>query len=162
MHIIDLLTPERTLYASTIGSKKRALEVLSRLFSQQPDINSHELFEAFIERERLGTTAIGYGIAIPHIRSTAVKQPQAALMLLSQALDFNALDRQWVDILVGLIVPAEATIEHLQILAALAETFSHETFRNQLRQATDSQSLYQIATNSHSLFLPDVSIKASN
>ncbi len=152
MYIIDLLTPERTLYASLITSKKRALEVLSQLFAQPSGIDSHELFEAFIERERLGTTAIGHGIAIPHVRCKMVKQPQAALMVLPQALDFNALDQQQVDILVGLIVPAEATTEHLQILATLAESFSDESFCNQLRQATDSQSLYQIVVNSNPKF----------
>lgn len=145
MHIIDLLTPERTLYASLITSRKRALEVLSQLFAQQSGIDSHELFTAFIERERLGTTAIGHGIALPHIRCKMVKQPQAALMVLTQALDFNALDKQKIDIIVGLIMPAEATTAHLETLAALAESLRDESFRDKLRQATNSQSLYQVA-----------------
>lgn len=153
MQIIDLLTPERTLYAQNISSKKRALEILSQLFAQQLNADSNELFDAFIEREKLGATSIGHGIAIPHIRSNHVTQPQGALLRLATPLDFNALDKQPVDILFGLIVPAHTVNEHLQILATLAEAFNNETFRKQLRMTTDSQILYQLATgNIHKHF----------
>lgn len=145
MQIIDLLTPERTLFTSDITSKKRALEQLSKLFADTLNLNNSELFELFVQRERLGSTAIGHGVAIPHIRSAMVNHPIGALMLLSRPLESDAIDKQPVDLLFGLLVPEAATEEHLQILAGLAEAFSHENYCNQLRQATDSQSLYQLA-----------------
>lgn len=149
MQIIDLLSPERTLIAKSITSKKRALEVLSNLFAEQLAADSSELFQAFIERERLGSTAIGHGIALPHIRSQAAKQAMGALMLLDTALDFNALNQQPVKLLFGLIVPEHASEEHLEILAMLAENFSQTQFRNCLLQASTPQTLYQLATQLH-------------
>lgn len=149
MQIIDLLTPERTLFASGITSKKRALERLSEIFANSTNIDSSELFEGFIQRERLGSTAISHGVAIPHIRSAKVHRPLGALMRLSQPLDFDAPDQQPVDLLFGLLIPKAAVEEHLQILAGLAEAFGDKNYCNHLRQATNAQALFQLAVQLH-------------
>lgn len=149
MQIIDLLTLERTLLAKSINSKKRALEIISNLFAEQLAVDRTELFEAFIERERLGSTAIGHGIALPHIRSQAATQPMGALILFKQPLDFNTPDHEPVKLLFSLIVPDHATTEHLQILAMLAESFSQAEFRERLLSAPDVQTLYQLAIQPH-------------
>jgi len=153
MQIADLLNSERTLFANGISSKKRALEELCQLFAQSLNIDIQELSEAFFERERLGSTAIGHGVAIPHIRSSFAKQPLGALLVLNQPLDFNALTAEPVDIIFGLIVPETSTDQHLKILKMLAEQFRREAFRQQLRQAQDSQTLYQLAIEHTSLVI---------
>jgi PTS system nitrogen regulatory IIA component len=144
MQIIDFLTLERTFFGCDFSSKKRALEFLSQLFVNELQVASSDLFEAFIERERLGSTVLGHGIALPHIRTHAAKQPLGALIKLVQPIDFNGTLEQKVDVLFALVVPAEACQDHLQILASLAQHFSQPDFRQQLEQANDAKSLYKI------------------
>ena len=129
--------------------KKRALEYLSELLShEQTALESEELFSAFLERERLGSTAIGHGVAIPHIRSDKINKPLAALLHLSESIDFGNNDEP-VDLVLGLIVPTEDPEQHLGVLAEIARQFSVADFRQQLRQASDNQSLHSIAIKNY-------------
>lgn len=149
-HVIDLLSIERTRYCPVAESKKRALEIASQILAKAiPEADDRELFSAFIDRERLGSTAIGRGVAIPHIRSEWVKQPMGALLHLHEDIDFEASDHQKIDIIFALIVPAEATDEHLQILSQLAQLFSHPEITQQIRKSHDNRSLYQIIQHYH-------------
>jgi len=146
MNISDILTLERTYADLNCVSKKRTLESISRWVAEQmPEFNGKEVFNALIGREKLGSTGFGEGIAIPHCRLRSCTQVTGALVRLETAIDFDAIDQQPVDLLFVLLVPQEATDEHLQILATLAGSFGQAEFREQLRNAADADAMYQIA-----------------
>jgi len=138
MEISDLINPECVDYGFSPGSKKRVLEKISGLVvAAHPSFTSAEVFESLVARERLGSTGIGHGVAIPHGRLKGNFKPVAAFLRLSESIDFDALDNAPVDLLFALMVPEESTEEHLEILAKLAELFSDEIFCQKLRD-TDS------------------------
>jgi PTS system nitrogen regulatory IIA component len=146
MNISDILTPERTFADLKCASKKRTLESISHwLGDQMSEFDGKELFNALINREKLGSTGFGDGIAIPHCRLDSCTQVTGALIRLAKAVDFDAIDAQPVDLLFVLLVPLEATNEHLQILATLAGSFGQPEFRERLRKATDAEAMYKIA-----------------
>jgi PTS system nitrogen regulatory IIA component len=146
MNISDILTPERTFADLKCASKKRTLESISHwLGDQMSEFDGKELFNALINREKLGSTGFGDGIAIPHCRLDSCTQVTGALIRLAKAVDFDAIDAQPVDLLFVLLVPLEATNEHLQILATLAGSFGQSEFRERLRKATDAEAMYKIA-----------------
>lgn len=144
MKIADLLTRERIRIDTDVGSKKRALEVLSEMLADDAsDMPAGVIFNKLISRERLGSTGLGKGVALPHARLTHGGEPRGALIRLSHGIDFDAFDRQPVDLLFALVVPEHFTDEHLQILANLAELFSDQELCQQLRQAADTDAIYQ-------------------
>ena len=146
MNISDILTPERTLADLKCASKKRTLESISKwLGDQMTAFDGKELFNALITREKLGSTGFGDGIAIPHCRLARCTHVTGALVRLAKPVDFDAIDHQPVDLLFVLLVPLEATDEHLQILATLAGKFGQSEFRESLRKATDADAMYKIA-----------------
>jgi PTS system nitrogen regulatory IIA component len=146
MNISDILTQERTFSDLKCVSKKRTLESISHwLGNQMTEVNGKELFNALITREKLGSTGFGDGIAIPHCRLASCTQVTGALVRLSKAVDFDAIDQQPVDLLFVLLVPLQATDEHLQILATLAGLFGQSEFRDRLRTAADADAMYEIA-----------------
>lgn len=142
MKITDLLTIERIQIDTDVGSKKRALEVLSEILVAG-DVPASAIFNKLIGRERLGSTGLGHGVALPHARIEQSNEARGALIKLSQGIDFDAFDRQPVDLLFALIVPAHFTDEHLQILASLAELFSDQDLCRDLRQADSAEAIYQ-------------------
>ncbi len=147
MDIQALLTPKRTLCGVEGGSKKRALELLANTIAQDVSgIDAEDLFRRLIARERLGSTGIGHGIAIPHCRAENCEGTLGALITLTDPVDFDAIDSQPVDILFAMLVPEEAHDEHLQNLAALAGALSNTEFREKLRAASSDQQLFETAT----------------
>lgn len=127
-------------------SKKRLLEHISNVLAEQlDDAQSDDIFDRLIAREKLGSTGIGEGIAIPHSRLRECEDTLGALFVLKDPVDFDAIDRKPVDIVFVLLVPEEATEQHLQTLKMLAEKFNEEDFRNHLRQAQSDSELYQQA-----------------
>ncbi len=148
MPTIDLLLPARIVCQQDSSSKKRSVEMLSILLaSAVPDYTETEIFDSLIARERLGSTGLGSGVALPHGRLRGLKQPIAALVTLRQGIDFDAIDRQPVDLLYALLVPEESTDEHLKILAHLAGLFSDPDFCSRLRNCSDSNQCFQLINN---------------
>ncbi len=146
MKIQHLLTPSRVLCHVEASSKRRALEILASTMAQSiSSIDADALFRRFIARERLGSTGIGYGIAIPHCNIEECTGALGALITLKQPVDFDAIDSQPVDILFAMLVPEAAHAEHLKNLAALASAMNSEQFRQQLRDADNDAMLYQAA-----------------
>jgi PTS system nitrogen regulatory IIA component len=134
MQIESLLTPTRTLCHVTCSSKKRSLEVLASLIAEgSENINADELFQQLVARERLGSTGIGEGIAIP------------ALMTLAKPIDFDSVDGRPVDVIFAMLVPENAENEHLQTLAMLAERLQDPQFVQSLRRAETGDDLYRAA-----------------
>jgi PTS system nitrogen regulatory IIA component len=138
MQISTLLEPERIACLQDSTSKKRTLDLLSSLLAGAlSDFSEGELFDSLINRERLGSTGLGNGVALPHGRLAGLDKPLAALVTLSSGgIDFDAIDNQPVDLLFALLVPEESTDEHLQILARLATMFSDPEFCSALRDCT--------------------------
>lgn len=144
MNLIELISPERVVCRVNVNSKKRALELLGELLAgAEPGLDSRTVFDSLLGRERLGSTGLGHGVALPHGRLSDTPRTIGAVIKLSQGVDFDALDRQPVDLLFALIVPEHCTDEHLKILAYLAEMFSNQDFCQQLRASSDGQQLYQ-------------------
>ncbi|MEJ1296634.1 MAG: PTS sugar transporter subunit IIA [Candidatus Sedimenticola sp. (ex Thyasira tokunagai)] len=141
----DFLISERVSYCNPAASKKRILEAVGKLLaSTSPGLTQDLVFDKLLERERLGSTGLGHGIALPHARMPGIKQAYGAFLQLENSADFDAIDRQPVDLVFGLLVPEEATQEHLQLLAMLASLFSKETFCQELRKAGDYSQLLQL------------------
>lgn len=144
--ISNILTPQRTLMGAQCSSKKRLLEFISNFLCEQiEDSQADDIYERLIAREKLGSTAIGEGIAIPHSRLSECTDTLGALFVLQDPIDFDSIDRKPVDIVFVLLVPAEATEQHLQTLSMLAQKFNEEDFRQSLRSAKSSEELFNLA-----------------
>jgi PTS system nitrogen regulatory IIA component len=146
MNITDLLMPDRASCRENIGSKKRLLEYSSELLaSSSPGLSQNEIFNALINREKLGSTGLGKGVAIPHGRIASLERPVCAFVKLASPVDFDATDGQPVDLIFTLLVPENSTEEHLQVLSTIAEIFSNAGISMALRQCeTDSCLLEQL------------------
>ncbi|MBM7072260.1 PTS IIA-like nitrogen regulatory protein PtsN [Shewanella sp. 202IG2-18] len=146
MELRIILKPECTTCA-TPGSKKKVLELISDLIAAKyPELSAQEIFESLLKREKMGSTGIGNGIAIPHGRIDSIKEPIAALIKCEQPVAFEAIDKQPVDILFALLVPSEQCQEHLSTLSAMAEKLSDKQTLKQLRKSHDEEELYQVIT----------------
>jgi PTS system nitrogen regulatory IIA component len=143
MHLTDLLTSRYIASDVEVNSKKRVLEYLSQLIAgRQSDLTPTEVFENLVARERLGSTGVGHGVAIPHARLKNLDHPICAFVKLKHGVDFDAADRQPVDLLCALLVPEKSTGEHLELLSMLAEMFSDAEYCQQLRAARNEDELY--------------------
>ena len=131
-----------------ISSKKKALEAISEIVTENyPEYNTNKVFETLIERERLGSTGIGHGVALPHGRLSDCNDTIGIFISLSSGVDYDAIDRQPVNLLFALLVPENSTQEHLEILAKLAEFFREESNRLKLENATSSETVYNLLIN---------------
>lgn len=145
--LAKLLTPERTASQVPGLSKKRLFETIARIISEDQLSLPYELvFDQLFAREKLGSTGLGKGIAIPHCRVGNCTQPVGTLITLSEPIDFDSPDNEPVDLVFALLVPDGAHQQHLDTLAEIARKFSQDDFCNQLRKATDAAALYQVAT----------------
>lgn len=141
----SILAMDCTLSAVQCNSKKRALEIVSSAAAQHlPGHSAYDLFERFLSREKLGSTGIGNGIAIPHGRLPSECKPVAVLVQFDEPINFDAIDNQPVDILFALLVPEQDCQLHLKTLALIAEKLSQKETLKQLRQATSDRQLYQV------------------
>lgn len=143
MQLTDILSLGRISCDSQASSKKRVLEQFSDLIANdQTSLNRNEIFDSLLSRERLGSTGLGHGIAIPHGRISNSERAIGALIKLSEGIDYEAVDHQPVDLLFALLVPEKSTEEHLQLLAMLAEMFSNAEVVTRLRNAHTEAALY--------------------
>lgn len=139
----QVLTTERVYSGSFGASKKRVLQTLAEhMAATIEDVSDVELFDQLIAREKLGSTGLGQGIAVPHCRLAKIRQPVAALARLDQAVDFEAPDQQPVDLLFALVVPEDATEDHLNLLAAVVERFNNAERVETLRGTRDPEELF--------------------
>jgi len=140
MQPADLLEPSGISLANAAASKKRVLEEVARLLSETaPDISQEAIYEGILERERLGSTGVGHGVALPHARIAGLSRAYVAFVQLEAGVDYDAIDAQPVDLVFALVVPEAATSEHLQLLAQLAALFSEQKIRARLRDSASAQ-----------------------
>ena len=125
-------------------SKKRAFEEAGLLFENQHGLNRALVTDSLFARERLGSTGLGHGVAIPHGRIKGLKTPMAAVFQLQAPIGFDAPDELPVNLLVFLLVPEAATQKHLEILSEIAELLSDSGLREQLKTCTDAAALHAL------------------
>jgi PTS system nitrogen regulatory IIA component len=154
MDVSDLISPERISCDAQDHSKKRVLEHLSNLLATStPNLTPTEIFSSLIERERLGSTALGHGVALPHGRLHGREQAVGAFIKLKEGINYDAMDNEPVDLFYALLVPDHFTDEHLRIISKLAEMFNNIDFRNQIRKCNSNEQLYsEIVEASSKLF----------
>lgn len=145
--ISNLLTPENILLDFDASSKKRVFEQVGLLFENNQGIARSVVFDSLFAREKLGSTGLGQGIAIPHGRIKGLKEASGAFLRLAAPVPFDSPDGKPVSLLFVLLVPEQATEQHLQILSELAERFSNRTCRDALGAASSSDAICQIFAN---------------
>lgn len=142
MPFLELLPAGRVRTGVVVDDKAGLLDMLAQLLAEGGDAGPTH--EALVARERLGSTGLGHGVAIPHGRSHTVAQARAAFVRLGHPIGFGADDGQPVDLVAALIVPAHFTDQHLKLLAELAELFSDRTMTAALREAPDPEALHAV------------------
>ena len=140
----SILPPAQVLVSVDATSKKRAFEEAGLLFESQHGLARALITDSLFARERLGSTGLGHGVAIPHGRIKGLKAPMAAVFQLLNPIGFDAPDEQPVGLLIFLLVPEAATQKHLEILSEIAELLSDSALREKLIAATDAQQLYAL------------------
>lgn len=139
-----LIKSENVLCNARARSKKHCLEILSELLAQSsPDIANEEIFSRLIERERLGCTGLSRGVAFPHCRIAGATRSIGALVKLSEPVDFDASDGEFVDLVFGLMVPEELNDESRSDIAMVTGLLRSEELRASLRAASSSRALYE-------------------
>ena len=148
MNLSELLTAGRVRHNVEATSKKGVLENLAEVLAGEfPSITTRDVFNCLVNREKLGSTGLGHGVAIPHGRIGKIEKPVCVLLHLKKAVDFESPDNKPVDLVFGLIVPEEATDEHLQILSGIAELFSQPDFADALRKSRSPEQLHELVTS---------------
>ncbi|MCD1624917.1 PTS sugar transporter subunit IIA [Seohaeicola saemankumensis] len=146
MKISSILRPEAVKVISSTTSKKRLLHDLGEMAASVYKIDAATAVEALMERETLGPTGVGHGVALPHARIPGLESVQGAFILLEKPIDFDAVDRAPVDIIFGLFAPEDAGVEHLKALALVSRTLREATICTKLRANSDTSTLYTILT----------------
>jgi nitrogen PTS system EIIA component len=135
------LAAERIAVMDDAGSRERVIAAAARLLADDSPGSVARVRDNLEQREAMGSTAIGHGVAIPHGRSDAFADTRAAFLRLRPAVDFNADDGEPVDLVFAMAVPAQFTQRHLQLLSELAQRFGDPGFRSMLREAPDADAL---------------------
>ena len=146
MQIADLLSPEGVLPSLKVKDKKQLLQQLSDKASQLTQVDERRIVETLVERERLGTTGVGQGIAIPHGRLAAIKKIVGVFAKLDSPLEYEAVDNQPVDLVFMLLAPEGAGADHLKALARVSRLLRNQAACEKLRKATSAEELYAILT----------------
>jgi nitrogen PTS system EIIA component len=144
--IAKLLAEPNVVIDLDVSSKKRVFEQVGLLFENNNSIGRSDVFDSLFAREKLGSTGLGQGIAIPHGRIKGLKEAVGAVVRMRQPIPFDAPDAQNVSIIFVLLVPDRATDMHLQILSELAQMFSEKPFREQLLAAPNAAELHRLIT----------------
>ena len=141
-NLAKILSADNVVLDLEVSSKKRAFEQAGLIFENNCGIARSVVSDNLFARERLGSTGLGHGVAVPHGRIKGLKQPLAAFVRLKEPIPFESPDGQPVKLLVFLLMPDNVTQQHLEILSEIAEIFSDEAFRNLLATEPDSASVH--------------------
>ena len=145
--LASILPPAQVLVSVDVTSKKRAFEEAGLLFESLHGLSRALITDSLFARERLGSTGLGHGVAIPHGRIKGLTAPMAALFQLASPIGFDAPDEQPVGLLIFLLVPEAATQKHLEILSEIAELLSDSQLRERLKSCNDAQQLHGMIAN---------------
>jgi PTS system nitrogen regulatory IIA component len=146
MDLSSLLKPQAVRVVTDITSKKRLLQSIADMAEDLIGLPSSEIFDALQERESLGPTGVGHGVALPHARLLALTEVQGAFLRLEKPIDFDSADRQPVDLVFALFAPADTGVDHLKALALVSRTLRDPNLCAKLRANSDPATLYTILT----------------
>jgi len=144
MELTDLITPDHVIARMRATSKKQALQELARRSAEVSGLEQREIFDILLERERLGTTGIGRGIAIPHGKHDRLNGLVGVFARIDKSIDFDAIDGEPVDLLFLLLAPPSAGADHLKALAKVSRTLRDQTICTQLRGCEDADGIYAL------------------
>ena len=144
MNIREMLSVNSFLVDFNASSKKYALDELCKLAQKELNISATAILESLTKREKLGSTAVGNGIAIPHATNTSLNDPKGFMAILSNSLDFNANDDQFVDIIFLLLAPSNKGSEHLQALASVSRLLKNNDITTKLRGCKNAESAFAV------------------
>ena len=142
--ITNFLTEESIIMDCDSKSQKNTLEVLSNKMAELTSTNKDEIFQKLYEREKLGTTAFGNGIAIPHARIEGIQNAKVIILKLTEAIDFNSIDGNKVDIVISLFVPNDNNEMHVELLSSIASLLDNQVFREKIRTANTASDVMMI------------------
>ena len=148
MHLDTILGPNSVRILAATSSKKRLFHELADMAAARFDLPSDTVVEALLEREALGPTGVGHGIALPHARLPGLDRVSGLFVKLDKGLDFDAVDRMPVDLVFALLAPANAGVEHLKALALVSRTMRERSLCAKLRANNDPDALHAILTAS--------------
>lgn len=151
MDLSALIAPEAVRVLSGVASKKRLFQELSDMIGGIVEVTPGDACSALQERENLGPTGVGGGIALPHARIAGLEKVHGLFVRLEQPLDFGAVDRQPVDLVFALFAPEDAGVEHLKALASVSRTMRNAALCAKLRANNDPTALYAILTDEQSI-----------
>ena len=146
MDLGDLVSKDAIIPSLSAEGKKHALQELSAFASDLTDIPSREIFDTLLQRERLGSTGLGRGIAIPHVKFRQLERIVCVFARLENSIDFEALDDEPVDLIFLLLAPEHASGDHLKALARISRLLREPEVSTQLRQANDLQDIFRVLT----------------
>ena len=148
VELTDLLTVDRVETGCQLSSKKRLMEKIATLLLQgRGQLDRKTVLQTLIERERLGSTGIGNGIALPHGRINGLDDVIGAVAVLANPLQYDSMDGKPIKLAFGLLVPAQANEQHLKILAHLAQLFGNDLLRTQLFSTQSNREVFDLLTN---------------
>ena len=142
--ITNFLTEESIIMDCDSKSQKNTLEVISNKMAELTSTNKDEIFQKLYEREKLGTTAFGNGIAIPHARVEGIQNAKIIILKLTEAIDFNSIDGNKVDIVMSLFVPNDNNKMHVELLSSIASLLDNQVFREKIRTANTASDVMMI------------------
>ena len=145
--LASILTAAQVLTQVDVSSKKRAFEEVGLLFENLHGLSRALVTDSLFSRERLGSTGLGHGVAIPHGRIKGLKSPMAAVFQLAQPIGFDAPDEQAVGLMIFLLVPEAATQKHLEILSEIAEMLSDVNLREKLAASVSATELHRLISD---------------
>lgn len=151
MDVSMILRPEAVRVLSSVSSKKRLLHELGDIAQMAYGVHAQTAVEALQERESLGPTGVGHGVALPHARLDDVDRVLGVLVVLDKPIDFDAVDRQPVDLAFALFAPRDAGVEHLKALALVSRTLRDANLCTKLRANRDAATLYTIVTEAQAM-----------
>lgn len=144
MNITTLLSQDTVLSQISCGSKKGVLEKISHIVADKLNVDSQQLFNDLIAREKIGSTGVGSGIAIPHVKISSELPATAVFIQCEQAVDYDAYDGNKVDLLFAIFVPEDRCQEYLSALSQISQKLLDKPFLRQLRNAQDDQTLWTL------------------
>ena len=142
----DLITPQAILANLKAGSKKQALQDLARRAAELTGQHERAIFDVLLERERLGTTGVGHGIAIPHGKLPGLERVHGVFARLERPIDFDAIDEQPVDLMFLLLAPEHAGADHLKALARVSRLLRDQSMCEKLRGSDSADAIYALLT----------------
>ena len=148
MEIVDLLTPDGVIPDLKATSKKQALQELAKRAAKGSGQQERAIFDVLLERERLGTTGVGHGIAIPHGKMAGIDRPYGLFARIENPIDFDAIDEQPVDLIFLLLAPEGAGADHLKALARVSRLLRDTAICDKLRGSDNAEAIYALLTDS--------------